>query len=97
MTPLRRATRWREAPIRAASEKDDDLYATKKRIEIGEIVPVLQDHLASSTYPAGRARLREALVVAEYIASRKSGGTDAEWEQLVHDIAVANRTIKSGA
>jgi hypothetical protein len=35
--------------------------------------------------------------VAEYIASRKSGGTDAEWDQLVHDIAVANWAIKSGA
>lgn len=77
----------------------DDLieYVTKKRIEISEIVLVLRDHLGSTTHPAARARLREALVVAEDIASQKRGSTDAEWDQLLQDIAVANWTIKSGA
>ncbi len=77
----------------------DDLieYVTKKQIKISEIDAVLRDHLASTTHPAGRARLREALVVAEHIASQTTGSTDADWDQLIHYIAVANWAIKSGA
>ncbi len=67
----------------------------RKELKIDEIEMVLRDYLASAAHPAQRARLREALAVAEHIANR--GGTRTDWDQLIHYIAVADWAIKSGA
>ena len=68
---------------------------TRKYIAIKEVEIILRDHLASAPQPAGRARLREALAVAEHIANR--GGTSSDWNELVHYIDVANLAVKSDA
>ncbi len=52
-------------------------------------------YLASAAHPAGRARLREAIAVAEHIASGE--GTSTDWDQLIDYVAVAIWAVKSDA